>query len=419
MHPSPVTVPMAFVQGMLSGVGARGLDTGDFLADAGIDPALLAQPGARVTAEQYVALFQSLTDRLDDDLLGFLPRPLRRGSFALIVRSAAAEDTLALALRRAARTFGLLQTEIELQLVQAGPLAGLALHFHDPGGARHVFLHELLLRSFWRLLAWLAGGRLPVEHFDFAFTAPAHAGSYGKIFPAPLCFGQLQSAFWFDARLLSQPVRQDRSSVRAFLADACGGNAALRARVELLLEADRHTAGILEHGPDLPQHDPPVAGHTLAGRYTLRRKLGEGGMGEVWVADQTDPVRRTVAVKLVRAGFDTELFRETTLVGRQREVGRDQADLAFADHPEQVELGQRVRIAHGVVAALAQFHRDRIERAMLDQRLRRFHAGARHVCGAEQGVGDTVAFDVDDGLAGEGGGEIGGCCCHCVRLPGA
>ena len=289
MHPSPVTVPMAFVQGMLSGVGARGLDTGDFLADAGIDPALLAQPGARVTAEQYVALFQSLTDRLDDDLLGFLPRPLRRGSFALIVRSAAAEDTLALALRRAARTFGLLQTEIELQLVQAGPLAGLALRFHDPAGARHVFLHELLLRSFWRLLAWLAGGRLPVEHFDFAFTAPAHAGSYGKIFPAPLCFGQLQSAFWFDARLLSQPVRQDRSSVRAFLADARANIVVPRRtdqvseRVRLLLQQAQPA------WPDLAR--TAAALHMAAS--TLQRRLAADGTS---FQALKDALRRDLAI---------------------------------------------------------------------------------------------------------------------------
>ena len=151
MLQSPVTVPIAFVKGMLSGVRSRGLCCEVFLADAGIDPDLLAQSGARVTADQYVALFQSLTDRLDDDLLGFLSHPLRRGSFALIVRSAAGEDTLGSAMRRAGRTFGLLQTEVELQLVQAGPLAGLRLHFNDPAAAQLVFLHELLLRSFWRV----------------------------------------------------------------------------------------------------------------------------------------------------------------------------------------------------------------------------------------------------------------------------
>ncbi len=217
---APITIPIAFVHGVLGGVVSRGVGSAPFLADAGIDPALLAQAGARVTAGQYLALFQSLTDRLDDDLLGLLSRPLRRGSFALVVRSAAAEDTLGQAMRRAGRTFGLLQTEVALQWMEAGPLVGLGLRFHDAAAAQRVFLHERLLRSVWRLLAWRAGGRLPAERFDFAFDMPSHADSYGKIFPAPLRFGQPLSAFWIDARPLQQPVRQDKAAVRAFLADA-------------------------------------------------------------------------------------------------------------------------------------------------------------------------------------------------------
>ena len=146
-----------------------------------------------MTADQYVALFQSLTDRLDDDLLGFLSRPLRRGSFALVVRSAAGEDN-----SRAWRCVAprapsdLLQTDVELELVQAGSLAGVTLRFSDPSIARQVPLHELLLRVFWRLFAWLAGGKLPAVRFDFGFASPSYASSYGKIFTAPLQFEQQQ-----------------------------------------------------------------------------------------------------------------------------------------------------------------------------------------------------------------------------------
>ena len=216
----PVTISVVFVHGLLSGVRLRGLPCDAFLADAGIDPALLEQPGARVTAAQYVSLFQSLTDRLDDDLLGFLPRPLRRGSFALVVRSAAGEDTLERAMRRTARTFGLLQTDFELGLVRAGDLAGFTLRFADPALAQSVPLHELLLRVLWRLFAWLAGGKLPVARFDFAFPSPSYASSYGKIFTAPLHFEQQQTGFWFDADTLTRPVRRDKAAVKAYLADA-------------------------------------------------------------------------------------------------------------------------------------------------------------------------------------------------------
>jgi len=220
MQNPPVTIPIAFVNGILCGIGARGLPVHPFLADAGIGPDLLQQVSARVTADQYAALLRSLIVRLDDEAIGFLSRPLRRGSFALIARSALGAATLETALRRVARTFRLLQDDVLLESVRDGALAGVALRFLDPAVARPVYLHELLLRIFWRLLAWLAGGRLPAARFDFAFESPPHAGNYGKIFPAQLKFGQYQSAFWFDAAMLRRPVGRDEAALRAFLADA-------------------------------------------------------------------------------------------------------------------------------------------------------------------------------------------------------
>jgi len=216
----PVTISIAFVHGMLSGVRARGQSCDTFLVDAGIAPELLQQTSARVTADQYVALFRLLIDRLDDEWLGLLSRPLKRGSFALMARSALGAPDLEVAIRRVARTFHLLQDDVVLEPVREGALAGLALRFADPAVARPAFLHELLLRVIWRLVAWLAGGRLPAARFDFAFETPPYAGSYGKVFPAPLHFGRQRSAFWFDARRLQDPVRRDEAALRAFLADA-------------------------------------------------------------------------------------------------------------------------------------------------------------------------------------------------------
>lgn len=219
LHP-PVTISITFVHGMLSGVQARGQPCDAFLADAGIAPELLQQASARVTADQYVALFRLLMDRLDDECLGFLSRPVKRGSLALMTRSAVSSATLEVAIRRVVHTFRLLQDDVVLEPVRDGPLAGLALRFTEPAIARPAFLHELLLRIFWRLLAWLAGGRLPAARFDFAFETPPYAGSYGKVFPAPLHFECRQSAFWFDAARLQDPVRRDETALRAFLADA-------------------------------------------------------------------------------------------------------------------------------------------------------------------------------------------------------
>lgn len=218
MHRPPVTIPIALVQGMLSGVRSRGQGCEVFLADAGIAPELLDQTGARVTAAQYIALFRSLIERLDDECIGFLSRPMKRGCFALTARAALGAPDLETAIRRIAHTFRLVQDDAVLELVHEGTQAGVALRFLDPA-PRPRFADEMLLRVYWRLLAWLAGGRLPAVRFDFAFESPPHVGSYGKVFPGPLNFGCPHSAFWFDEARLKEPVRRDEAALRAFLAE--------------------------------------------------------------------------------------------------------------------------------------------------------------------------------------------------------
>ena len=220
MLPPPVTIPIAFVQGMVSGVEACGKSRDAFLEDAGIATELLQQATARVTADQYETLFRLLIDRLDDEGLGFLSRPLKRGSFALMTRSAVSAGTLDVAIRRIAHTFRLLQDDVTLEPVRDRDLAGMALRFTDPLVAHPVFLHELLLRVFWRLLAWLIGGQLTVTRFNFAFECPPHIGSYGKVFPAPLVFEQNESSFWFPVTRLQDSVHRDEVALRAFLANA-------------------------------------------------------------------------------------------------------------------------------------------------------------------------------------------------------
>src|SRR5262245_44906182 len=113
-----------------------------------------------------------------------------------------------------------------------------------------------------------------------------------------------------------------------FLDQACGADAALRQRVEELLQANRDAGGFLG-GADKPEatfDEPPAASPgTVIGPYKLIAQIGEAGMGAVWMAPQTEPVRRAVALKLIKAGMDSRQIIARFDAERQA--------LALMDHP--------------------------------------------------------------------------------------
>jgi hypothetical protein len=128
----------------------------------------------------------------------------------------------------------------------------------------------------------------------------------------------------------------DPAGRAAYLDRACAGDPGLRARVESLLAAACAARDFLD-GPAAetgltpqdsaprPTAPPPAVGSVLAGRYALREQLGEGGMGTVFVADQDEPVRRRVALKVIRAGLGSASARARFDLERQA--------LALMDHP--------------------------------------------------------------------------------------
>jgi eukaryotic-like serine/threonine-protein kinase len=135
--------------------------------------------------------------------------------------------------------------------------------------------------------------------------------------------------------LLHQAMALAPEQRAAFLDVACGSDADLRAELNsLLLVGDDLSDGFLNSplrgvlGGQIGEIDSAsglVAGQIFAQRFELIRKLGEGGMGQVWLAEQTSPVRRQVALKLIKAGMYDEAVVQRFQSERQ--------SLAMMDHP--------------------------------------------------------------------------------------
>jgi eukaryotic-like serine/threonine-protein kinase len=154
--------------------------------------------------------------------------------------------------------------------------------------------------------------------------------------------GRLKAVF------LAAAQRKTPADRDAYLVEACGDDRELRGRIEGLLRAHEQPGGWLgdpfpvpdDKTDSLPASDtlscePAVAttadlpgdqsGIIIAGRYRLVRLIGMGGMGRVWLAEQIEPVRRHVALKIIDRGMD--------FVSVLARFGVERQALALMDHP--------------------------------------------------------------------------------------
>jgi hypothetical protein len=137
---------------------------------------------------------------------------------------------------------------------------------------------------------------------------------------------------WIVRQARERPITERA----AFLDGACAGDDQLRGRLETL-PAAQHPAGSLSDngitsatvqatmkvGPADDPADESVG--QMLGRYKLLEKVGEGGCGVVYVGEQTEPVRRRVALKVIKLGMDTKAVVARFEAERQA--------LAMMDHP--------------------------------------------------------------------------------------
>jgi serine/threonine protein kinase/tetratricopeptide (TPR) repeat protein len=115
-----------------------------------------------------------------------------------------------------------------------------------------------------------------------------------------------------DVVIFTEAVQLAGDARAAYLASACGGDAELRQKVEALLHTHDHVGDFLEASPQKASIEARVESSTgekagdRIGRYKLLQQIGEGGWGVVFMAEQDEPVRRRVALKVVKPGMDTK-----------------------------------------------------------------------------------------------------------------
>jgi len=144
-------------------------------------------------------------------------------------------------------------------------------------------------------------------------------------------------SIYLKARDIADPTERAE-----FLEDACANLPALRQQIERMLADEGRAEAFFREddtgtpspdrteripvplAPPAPPIPPGLEGRTI-GRYKVLEKIGEGGFGSVWMAEQTEPVRRKVALKIIKRGMDTLQVIARFEAERQA--------LAMMDHP--------------------------------------------------------------------------------------
>src|SRR5258707_1082051 len=134
-----------------------------------------------------------------------------------------------------------------------------------------------------------------------------------------------------DLELFNEAVQLSPAERIAFLGRACGDDLDLRRRIEAFLRSNDRVGDFLEAPPtsSISEGRAKAAAREKPGdrvdRYKLLEQIGEGGCGVVFVAEQEEPVRRLVALKVVKPGMDTK-----SVVAR---FEAERQALALMDHP--------------------------------------------------------------------------------------
>src|SRR5262245_46714428 len=140
----------------------------------------------------------------------------------------------------------------------------------------------------------------------------------------------------------------------AFLDGVCRDNPALRARLDTLLEGHFGAVEFLTQTPkraassqpvpdeppmraDSPDNEIPAR---MIGRYKLLEKIGEGGFGEVWMAEQREPVKRRVALKIIKLGMDSRQVVARFEAERQALAMMDHANIAKIFDADVTDTGR-------------------------------------------------------------------------------
>ncbi|MGV2980753.1 AraC family transcriptional regulator ligand-binding domain-containing protein [Camelimonas sp. ID_303_24] len=268
-----------------------------FLEAAGVAPAMLARPGARIAGEQIIAFYQIAAVATGDEMMGLWSRPIRSGSLKLICRSLIGAPSMATALNRLAQVWSLLLDDYQLVFTDDGGEGVMTVAPRAADAPLNRFGQALMLKLAHGVASWLAGQEVPLAGLRLAFPRPSFAADYAMMFPRQPEFGGGPSAIAFTARTLAQPILRKEAEVQAFLERAPRDWLFTTSMTHLLALRVRHFLYAGPHGFQAGLAE--TAAHLALSRRSLARRLAAEGASFQQIKDR---LRRDTAMRRLAQG---------------------------------------------------------------------------------------------------------------------
>lgn len=298
LQPTDIThghraTPISFVQAIVDAYARYRADPARALSASGIEPALLCDPQARITARQLETISSIAMQELDDEALGWFSRKLRWGSYGMLCRASLTSPNLGVALKRWCRHHGLLIDDLELTLTVTPSSARIAIVEHCDLGSMREFCLLTSLRYVLGYACWAIDARIPCLSVTLPIAAPAHHDVYPLLFDGDIAFDAREASLSFDAQYLSAKLRRDEPALRRMLERALPLTV-LQYRKDRLLAQRVHQ--LLSAQPDERLTAERLAERLYMSTRTLHRQLKEEGASLQRIKDD---VRRNRAIHLL------------------------------------------------------------------------------------------------------------------------
>ena len=285
------TVSSSFTLNLIEGASQAGHDIDTLLLDSNISPALLQQPGSRVTYLQQSKLSLALMELMQDEMMGLLDRPIKPHTFKMLAYGAINAKTVGDAIKIWEQATKVLDIGLQMSVQYDEQQAYCTVRQEYPGQMKNAYAVEHCLFTYHRMLCWLADQMIPIAAVELEYSKPDYAEEYRRLFiNAPIRYDCERSKIVFSRRVLAVKNIRDFTQLKEFLRqmplnmfsthyDALHFSAKIRQWLERCLIKNNQL-------PDIIQ----TAEHFQSQPQTLRRTLAKEGITfkEIKSATQRD-----------------------------------------------------------------------------------------------------------------------------------